>query len=242
MADIPKTGLTPDSISNMVFGAGTLYKNFTYGEHYKRTFDTTPQADKTYYYLSGGPSGGVSYTQFKDDVFSATTKYYEKYTGYGGDLIGATQGGTKVNINPEYTDIEVDGILVKMKGLTRKIGEKATMEASVLDVLGDNIRLALNGEISYSKTDLAGGDRSSFYTTKSDINEGDYITNLALVAPLIGTDRYVKVIFGNALCTSGFEIDTKNKEAAVNKYTFEAYADLSNEVVDTLPLQVIFDK
>ena len=89
---------------------------------------------------------------------------------------------------------------------------------------------------------MAGGDRSSFYTTKSDINEGDYITNLALAAPLIGTDRYVKVIFGNALCTSGFEIDTKNKEAAVNKYTFEAYADLSNEVVDTLPVQVIFDK
>ena len=129
-----------------------------------------------------------------------------------------------------------------MKGLTRKIGEKATMEAQVLDVLGDNIRLALNGKISYSETDLAGGNQSSFYTTKSDINEGDYITNLALVAPLIGTDRYVKVIFGNALCTSGFEIDTKNKEAALNKYTFEAYADQSNEDVDTLPVQVIFDK
>ncbi len=244
MADIPKTGLTPDSIENMVFGAGVLYKNFTYGEHYKRTFDKAPQEGKEYYQISGGPSGGTNYTKVETPPASlqGATPYFEKYTNYGGDLIGATQGGTKVSIVPEYTDIEVDGILVKMKGLTRKIGEKATMEAQVLNVLGDNIRLALNGRVTYSETDIAGGDQASFYTTKSDIDEGDYITNLALVAPLIGTNRYVKVIFGNALCTSGFEIDTKNKEAVVNKYTFEAYADLSNEVVDTLPVQVIFDK
>lgn len=242
MADIPKTGLTPGSLDNMVFGAGVLYKDFSYGEHYKQTFDKTPQTGKDYYSISGGPSGGTGYTKFEGTAFSGGTKYYEKYTGYGGVLIGATQGGTKVNIVPEYTDIEVDGILVKMEGLTRKIGEKATIETQVLDVLGDNIRLALNGRIAFTETDMAGGTKSSFCTTKPDIDAGDYITNLALVAPQIGTGKYVKVIFKKALCTSGFEINTKNKEATVNKYTFEAYADLSNEDVDTLPVQVIFDR
>lgn len=239
MADIPKTGLTPDSLENMVFGAGVLYKNFTYGEHYKQTFDKTPQEGKDYYSISGGPSGATGYTKFDGEVFSSGVKYFEKYTGYGGDLIGATQGGTKVSVVPEYTDIEVDGILVKMEGLTRKIGEKGTMEAQVLDVLGDNIRLALNGSLSYSADDAAGGARSTVCTTKSHLNSGDYITNLALVAPLLETGKNVKIIFKKALCTSGFEIETKSKEATLNKYTFEACAELSNENVDTLPIEII---
>lgn len=239
MADIPKTGLTPESLNNMVFGAGILYKNFSYGEHYKQTFDKTPQEGKTYYSISGGPSGGTGYTEFTGEVFSSGAVYYEKYTGYGGDPIGATQGGTKVSIVPEYTDIEVDGILVKMEGLTRKTGEKATMEAQVLDTLGDNIRLALNGTMSYLADDAAGGTRSTVCTTKSHLDAGDYINNLALVAPLMTTGKYVKVIFKKALCTSGFEIETKNKEVTLNKYTFEACAELSNENVDTLPVEII---
>lgn len=239
MADIPKTGLTPKSLDNMVFGAGVLYKNFSFGEHYKQSFDKSPQEGKEYYVISGGPTGATAYTKFSGESFSPSESYYEKYKGYGGDLIGATQGGTKVSIVPEYTDIDVDGILVKMEGLTRKIGEKGTMEAQVLDVLGDNIRLALNGTLSYSTTDSAGGSQSTVCTTKSSIDSGDYITNLALVAPLISTGKYVKVIFKRALCTSGFEIETKNKEVTVNKYTFEACAELSNENVDTLPVEII---
>lgn len=243
MAGIAKTGLTPKSLDNMVFGAGAIYKNFTYGEHYKRTFDKTPQTGKSYYTIVGGPSGGTSYSKWDGEAFGSGTYdiYYEKYTGYGGDLIGATQGGTKVSIVPEYTDIEVDGILVKMKGLTRKIGEKATMETQVLDLLGENTRLALNGKIVYTGENMAGGSNSTFCQTKSDISDTDYITNLALVAPQIETGKIAIVIFKKALCTSGFEIDTKNKEAAVNKYTFEAYAEMSDENVDTLPVQVILD-
>ena len=32
-------------------------------------------------------------------------------------MIGATSGGTKPTITPELLDIEVDGVLVKAKGL-----------------------------------------------------------------------------------------------------------------------------
>lgn len=241
MANFPKTGLTPETIKNMVFGAGVLYKNFSYGEHYAQTFDTAPQSGKSYYYKSGS-SSGVGYSEFSGTEFSAGTIYYEKYTGYGGDLIGATQGGTKANIIPEYTDIEVDGVLVKMEGLTQKIGEKATIETSVLELSPTNVQYALNGTLTYSGTDAAGGTGLTYCSTKSSINRNDYINNLALVAPLINTGKYVKIIFKKALCTSGFEIDTKNKEEALNKYTFEAYAELSNEDVDTLPVQIIFDK
>lgn len=243
MANIPKTGLTPDTIKNMVFGAGVLYKNFSYGEHYKKTFDTEPQPGKDYYYLSGSMSGATAYTKFEDGRtdFAGGVSYYEKYTGYGGDIIGATQGGTKVNIIPEYTDVEVDGILVKMEGLTRKIGEKATIETSVLELSPENVQYALNGNLSYSGDNAAGGTGLTYCGTKSDISANNYITNLALVAPLINTDKYVKIIFKKALCTSGFEIDTKNKEAAGCKLVFEAYAERTDQDVSMLPVEIIME-
>ncbi len=233
-----KTGLTPDSIKNMVFGAGVIYKNFSYGEHYKKTFDKTPQTNKTYYTVTGGPSGGTGYTEFEGDTFTASTDYYEKYTGWGGDKIGATKEGTTVKISPEYVDIEVDGVLVKMKGLTRKTGETATIEANILEFTKEHITTAINGEWT---TGTQSGSSSSDYiiTTKADLNEGDYISNLAIVAPKLDTGKHMAVIFETALCTSGFEVSTKNKDVSQNKYTFEAYTETNDENVETLGVKVV---
>lgn len=236
MANKIKSGLKNDSTKNFVFGAGVLYRNFSYGEHYKKTFDKTMQPNKTYYYIVGG-TGGTSYTEFEGESFDATTAYYEKYEGYGGDKIGATKDGTKVSITPEYTDIEVDGVLVKMEGLTEKTGEKATIEAVVLDITADNLKIALNGDVTY--TGSATGSSDPNVTTRSGINEGDYISNLALVANKLGTDEKLIVWFKKAFCTSGLELDMKNKSVSGNKYTFEAYAEQSDENVDTLPIEII---
>lgn len=238
-----KNGFKEDSIKNMVFGAGVLYRNFTYGTHYTPTFDKTPQNGKEYYCISGGPSGDASYTLFDGDEFLTTTTYYEKYEGYGGEKIGVTKEGTKVSITPEYTDIEVDGVLVKMQGLTRKTGEKAAIEAVVVDMNINNISSALNGEITYSSEEaISGSSGVPYVSTKSDIAEGDYITNLALAARRLDNQKMTVVVFKKALCTSGLEIDMKNKNVSGSKYVFEAYAELSDTNTDTLPVVVLNEK
>jgi len=242
-ASMIKSGIKNDSVKNMVFGAGVLYKNFTYGTHYTPTFDKTVQPGKTYYYLTGGSSGGTNYSEFTGDSFSPGTKYYELYEGYGGEKIGATKEGTKVTVTPEYTDIEVDGVLVKMEGLTRKTGEKATIEAVVVDMNPDNLNNSLNGEISYTGSEIITGSSGSVYiSTKSDISEGDYISNLALAARRLDNQKMMIVIFKKALCTSGMELDMKNKNVAGNKFTFEAYAEMSDTDTDTLPIVIISEK
>lgn len=234
-----KNGMRADTVKNMVFGAGVLYRNFTYGTHYTKTFDTTPKADKTYYQISGGP-GGTSYTEFTGESFDATTAYYEKYEGYGGDKIGATKEGTKVTISPEFTDIEVDGVLVKMQGLTRKTGEKATIEAVVVDMDIDNISKAVCGKVNYTDTEeITGASSVNFVSGKSDISEGDYVTNLAVAARRLDNQKMTVVVFKKALCTSGLELDMKNKSVAGNKYTFEAFAEISDTNADTLPVVVL---
>ena len=242
MNKIQKTGFTPETVKNIVFGAGVLYKNFSYGEHYIQSFDNVPQPGKKYYIITGGPSGGIGYTEFKGDTFSSDTRYYEKYSGYGGDKIGATKDGAKVSIIPEYTDIEVDGILVKMAGLTRKTGEKATIEATVIDLDINNIAASVNGSINYTSSDPIASGSAPYVSTKSDVTEGDYINNLALVARRLNDDKLTIIVFKKALCTSGFEIDTKNKEASGNKFVFEAFAEMSDQDTDTLPIEIIVER
>ncbi len=234
-----KNGLRADSVKNMVFGAGVLYKNFKQGIHYRETLDKFPQDGKEYYCMTTA-SGGIGYTLYDGDSFDDTTIYFEKYEGYGGDKIGATKDGTKVTITPEYTDIEVDGVLVKMEGLTHKTGEKATIEAVVVDMNLHNLSTALNGTIKYTTAEeITGSSSVSFVKTKSDIAEGDYITNLALAARRLDDGKLTVIVFKKALCTSGLELDMKNKEVSGSKYTFEAFADISDTNADTLPIVVL---
>lgn len=49
-------------------------------------------------------------------------------------LICATSGGSKLAITPEFYDIPVDGALVKVKGLTVKVGETATLEINPIEL------------------------------------------------------------------------------------------------------------
>ncbi len=240
MGNIIKNGVKPDTVKNMVFGAGVLYKNFCYGTHYTQTFDEVPNAGKEYYTITGGPSGGIGYTEFSGDTFVSGTKYFEKYEGFGGDKIGATKDGTKVSIIPEYTDIDVDGVLVKTEGLTRKTGEKASIEAIVLDMSNDNITTSVNGQLVYSgEEDIVASSSSAIIKTKSDIVKGDYITNLALVGRRLDNQKLTVILFKKAICTSGLELDMKNKNVAGSKYVFEACALQSDTNTDTLPVMII---
>ena len=53
--------------------------------------------------------------------------------------------------------------------------------------------------------------------------------------------KNIIAIMDNALCTSGFEQEGKNKEGAVGKYTFECHADLTSDL-DKLPWHIYYPK
>jgi hypothetical protein len=74
---------------------------------------------------------------------------------------------------------------------------------------------------------------------KAHISEGDYVENFGFVGMTADGSKEIIVIFENALCTSGLEIEAKNKEAAVVKLTMEAYADNKGNL-DTLPVKIYY--
>lgn len=149
-------------------------------------------------------------------------------------LLCATSGGSKLTITPEFYDIPADGALVKMKGLTVKVGETATLEINPLELKPEILNMALIGDENASTTATGYTEM----TSRAIINDGDYVQNLGYVGKTI-EGKPIIIIFKNALCTSGLELEGKNKEAAVPKFTFECFADLSPQA-DTLPWHIYY--
>ena len=150
-------------------------------------------------------------------------------------IIGATSGGSKVTITPEITTIEADGAMVKVKGLDVKTGETATMEINFLELTKDLIKSAVIG-----KDGTSNDSTYDLIESKADIEEGDYLDNIAFVGKTLGGKNII-FIMDNALCTSGFESEGANKEAGVGTYTFACYAELSSDL-DTLPYHIYYPK
>lgn len=184
---------------------------------------------------------GVSANTPKNIMFGAGTihkglKYTSNAWNFDDTIVGATSGGSKLSIVPEITNIEVDGALVKAKGLTVKTGETATMEINFIELTKDIIKAATIGADGTSD-DTANYD---VIESKANISTGDYWENIAFVGKTLDGKNII-AIMDNALCTSGFEQEGKNKEGAVGKYTFECHAELTSDL-DTLPWHIYYPK
>lgn len=149
-------------------------------------------------------------------------------------LIGATSGGTKFTIKPELKDLEVDGVLVKTQGLTVKVGETASIETNIVEVTPEILKIAVIGKDGTDATKTG----YSEIVSKNRIEEGDYIENFGYVGKTID-GKPIIIIFDKALCTSGLEIEGKNKEAGVFKGTFECYAALTGDH-EVLPYHIYY--
>lgn len=183
---------------------------------------------------------GVTENTPKNILFGAGTihkglKYADNAWNFEASLVGATSGGSKLSIIPEITNIEVDGVLVKAKGLAAKTGETASMEVNFIELTEDIIKAA-----TFGANGTSADTNYSVIESKSDIVTGDYWENIAFVGKTLAGKNIIAIL-DNALCTSGFEQEGKNKEGAIGKYTFESYAELTGDL-DKLPWRIYYPK
>lgn len=182
---------------------------------------------------------GATATTPKDILLGAGTfhrglKWDESKQQWTGEVIGATNGGGKIAIVGELYDLPVDGMLVKTKGFTVKNGGSASMEVNFGQLSPDIIKMAT----LFEEGDIA-GDSLIEYRDKATIKESDYVENFGFVGKTADGSKSIIVIFDWALCTSGFELEGKNKEAAVIKLTMEAYGEADGDL-DTLPVRIYY--
>ncbi len=151
-----------------------------------------------------------------------------------GDIIGATSGGNSVEIKGEIVDIELDGALVKTKGLAVLQGGTATMEVNYAELSAEILKMAILAKLGES--DAEGYD---LIQPKANIEEGDYVPNFAFVGKTANDKKDIIIIFENALCTSGLKVEGKNKENSVVALTMEAYAEIEGNL-DTIPVKIYY--
>lgn len=184
-------------------------------------------------------SSGITADTPKNVLFGAGTihkglKFLTDKWNFEESLICATSGGSSFSIVPEFVDIEIDGALVKVKGLKKKTGETATLTIHPAELKSDILKMALIANDTASTTATGYNE----ITSKVDIETGDYLENIAFVGKrLDGTP--IIVILDNALCTSGLEVEATNKEGSFPELVFECHAELSPEA-DKLPYHIYY--
>jgi hypothetical protein len=161
-------------------------------------------------------------------------KYVEE-TGWAGDILGATSGGGKLTIEPEYMDIEADGATVVVRGLKKKVAEVASMEINLLEFNEANLTQALH--MVEDTAEAVEGYK--VYKSVRDINDDDYFENVAFVGTLTSGQQII-VIFENAILTGAMELEPKNKEVSTFTVTAECTASFEQDDLEHLPYKIYY--
>lgn len=135
-------------------------------------------------------------------------------------IIGATQEGGTLTIEPEFFDIPADGAHVLAKELKAKVGETAKIDVSFMQMQPELLRKQVIGSLQ----DSTDGDYDVI-TSSEYLKAGHYYSGFGFMGHLLDGREFI-VIFKNALCTSGHTSEHKNKTNTVFKGTFECHSDI----------------
>lgn len=149
-------------------------------------------------------------------------------------IIGATQEGGKLTITPEFFAPDLDGALVAVKELQQKVGETATLETSMVELSAEYMAHSVIGEINDST------DKNYDVVTSSELRSGHFYEGFGYYGELLDGRPFI-CIFKNALCTSGFATESKNKENTKFTGTFECQSDITYGV-EKLPYALFLRK
>lgn len=222
--DLRKHGVTQNTPKQIMLGAGTIHKNLKFGYHALTAEPADWATSYTNYYQKSGNDQYTKVTGANAPTWASGTYYKHGWNAIE-TLIGATSGGNKITITPNILTVDVDGALVKVKGLDFKQGEVAKLETNMVEVTPELIKTTVIGQLAES--DVEG---YSLIESKADIAAGDYFENLGFVGWKTDNTPII-IILDNALCTTGFEGEAKNKENSVVKVTFECYQDVDGDLM-----------
>jgi hypothetical protein len=152
------------------------------------------------------------------------------YVNYGlgtQRLIGATNGGNKIDIIPAIRKMPFDGITdIDVIGDKRMTGVSVKLTLNISEWSTNNVLAALPGAAS------ATGATHDVITRIRQIASTDYFTNIAIVYEKSGTSELFIVKISNAMALNGLSLDGKDNAEAVNTIEFTAHystTDLATE-------------
>lgn len=134
-------------------------------------------------------------------------------------IIGATQEGGTMTITPEFFAPELDGATVAVMELQNKVGETAQMDISYAELTADLVSRMVIGKVAETS------EKEYDVVTSSVLKSGHFYKGFGYYGEFLD-GRPMIILFKNALCTSGFTTDNKNKTNSIFKGTMACHADI----------------
>jgi len=188
---------------------------------------------------SGITNGTPAKIPFGAGVYFAGIEYSETVApteeAVKAAILGATQDGGTVTITPEFFMPELDGAHVAIAELQNKVGETATMETSIAELSADVVNHMVIGKIGES-TD----GEYDVITSADALAAGHFYDGFGFWGHLLDGRPFI-IVFKQALCTSGYSAEGKNKTNTVFKGTFECQSDIEYSTVK-LPYAIFIRK
>ena len=152
-------------------------------------------------------------------------------------LVGATNGGGKVTIKPNVIPLELDGMLVAVRGMEQKSGETAEMETNMAEISTDYLAKSVIGNASTTED-----GKFDVIDSKSKIEDTDYYTGWGYIGQMLD-GRALMVIFKNARTTEGLELEAKNGEQVTVPMKVACYSDTAaGDDLEKLPYRIYIEK
>ena len=152
--------------------------------------------------------------------FLVGTDTYESAVA-GGKLIGATQGGGEFNAVATLRQIPVDGAVGDIKDLEDIQRWDVSLNATVLEVTKETIKLALG---SATITTMTGTNPYYKIVGNNGLASGDF-NNITWVGCLLGETKPMLIQVDNALCTNGLNITFTDGEENKIPMEFKGFYD-----------------
>lgn len=147
-----------------------------------------------------------------------------------GKLLGATLDGNEFVIEPEYRDPRPDGARGKIKGLRSLIDISIQLTANMFEVTRETLLKGIPGA-------SGGVEGNHFVITPSlDIEDEDYIDNVALIGSISGSDKGIIIILKNVLADEGITLSFADRDDVLQPIMFSAHFD--PEDLDEVPYEI----
>jgi hypothetical protein len=147
---------------------------------------------------------------------SASDPWADAIAGSTVISLGGTRGGNVYRANRTIRQMPVDGAIGPVKGFARRQTVAPTLTTNLVEVTDDNLIRSLagaNSSVVGSFTKVTGGE----------IEDTDYITNVALATTLKGADQPFVIVLQNCLVLESPEMSFTDENELVMAVTFTAH-------------------
>lgn len=130
--------------------------------------------------------------------------------------LGGTRGGNSFNPNRTIRQMPVDGAIGPVKGFNRRQSSAPVLTVNLLELTPENLERAIAGANSATAglfEKITGGE----------IEDADYITNVAFATTLKGEDNPIVIVIQNALVMEAPEFSAVDEDETVLTVAFTGH-------------------